>query len=182
MSEFKAGDKVITTAAGGWYREGEVFTLKEHYNGVDYDVVGWKTEEKGEGCFIHTENMEVLKQSPKDMLKNGDRLITRNGYVYILIGDILIRSVSWTTLECFNDYMESDISGEYDVMFVYRPCTYTSIIYKDFENNPEFRAELIWKRVEQTESEKQLKILQEQIQTLTEQAIKLVEQIKLEKL
>ena len=68
MSEFKAGDKVITTVAGGWYREGEVFTLKEPYECKYYAVDGWITEEKGEGCFTHVENTKLLKQSPKDML------------------------------------------------------------------------------------------------------------------
>ena len=41
MSEFKSGDKVITTAKGGWYREGEVFTLKEPYECKYYAVDGW---------------------------------------------------------------------------------------------------------------------------------------------
>ena len=41
MSEFKSGDKVITTAWGVWYEAGEVFTLTKPYK--DY---GWYTLDK----------------------------------------------------------------------------------------------------------------------------------------
>jgi len=82
MSKFKAGDKVVATATGGWYRVGEVFTLKEPYKCKYYAADGWITEEKGEGCFIHTENMKLLKPSPESMLKNGMRVKLRNGLLY----------------------------------------------------------------------------------------------------
>lgn len=79
----------------------------------------------------------------------------------------------------WKDNLSYYINGEecmWDVMEIFAATE----IYDYF--NYEIETESLWKRVEETESEKQLKILQEQIQTLPEQAIKLGEQIKLEKL
>lgn len=183
MSEFKVGDKVITTATGGWYGEGEVFTLKEHYNGVEYDVDGWETEEKGERYFIHTENMKLLKQSPKAMLKNGMRVLLRNGVMFTVLDGELTRMyddkcsvLDWTSLNNLTDNLEHSYNPDFTIMKIYEApwvCHYF---------NYKAATELLWERKELTKSEKHLKILQEQIQTLTEQAIKLGEHIKLEKL
>lgn len=178
MREFKIGDKVIATKQGGWYEIGEVFTLTKPYK--DY---GWHTEEKGEGHFIHSANMELYKPSPKSMLQNGRRVKYRNGQMFTVMDGVLITPANsslqlcWTDIEHPTDDLAYKNNSEWDIMEIFEK---PKMVVEYFEYHVPTKT--LWKREEQTESEKQLKILQEQIQTLTEQAIKLGEQIKLEKL
>ena len=182
MNKFKIGDKVIITTHGGWYEVGEVFTLTKPYK--DH---GWCTKEKGEGYFIHSENMELYKPSPKFMLQNGMRVKCRNGCMYTYLDGYftninfssngltyLSEVESWT--DDLDYYRGGDTESEWDVIEIFA----SSYIFDYFNYKKVTKS--LWKREYGTESEKQLKILQDQIQTLTEQAIKLGEQIKLEKL
>lgn len=126
-------------------------------------------------------------QSPKSMLQNGMRVKLRNNKMYTYIDgyftnicptgnglEHLSEVATWADdLHC---YRGVDVESEWDVVEIFtasKVCDYFNYTVK---------TKLLWQREEVTESEKQLKILKEQIQTLTEQAIKLGEQIKLEKL
>lgn len=184
MSEFKAGEKVITTKQGGWYKVGEVFTLTKPYFGEN--IAGWHTEEQGEGWFIRLDSMKLYQPNLKSMLQNGMRVKLRNGGVHTVVdgnfASIEDNRLFWgLELSRLKDDLsyrtEYNEFRQYDVMEIYeKPLSFGDYFDYDVKTKP------LWKREEETESEKQLKILQEQIQTLTEQAIKLGEQIKLEKL
>ena len=126
-------------------------------------------------------------QSPKSMLQNGGRVKLRNNKMYTYIDGYftnicptgnglgyLSEVAIWA--DDLHYYEGVDIESEWDVFEIFAAPN----IYDYF--NYTVGTELLWQREEKTESEKQLKILQDQIQTLTEQAIKLGEQIKLEKL
>lgn len=163
MSEFKSGDKVITTTQGGWYREGEVFTLKEPYECIYCTADGWTTEEKGEWRFIHTENMKLLKQSPKDMLKNGRRVLLRNGAVFTVLDGELTRMyddncavLDWTSLNNMNDNLEQPYNPDFTIMKIYEApwvCHYF---------NYNVATELLWEREEKTAEQIELESLQQQ--------------------
>ena len=165
MSKFKAGEKVITTKQGGWYGVGEVFTLTKPYFGEN--IAGWHTEEQGEGFFIHVENMKLLKLSPKDMLKNGMRVKLRNGLLYTYIDGYFTNIKTkkgglyyLSKVDEWGDNLSYFTNGEeciWDVIEIFAATE----IYDYF--NYEIATESLWKRVEETESKKQLKILQEQI-------------------
>ena len=181
LDNFKSGDKVITTAWGVWYETGEVFTLTKPYK--DY---GWYTLEKGEGFFVHAVKIKHYNQPPKDMLQNGMRIKCRNGLMYTYIDgyftNISVSGVGLTYLsevESWSDdlrfYKNTGLESEWDVMEIYAKVN----IYDYFNNK--IKGRVIWEREEKSESEKELEILQQQIESLTQQAIKLGEQIKMEK-
>ena len=181
MNKFRIGDKVIITTHGGWYEVGEVFTLTKPYKDR-----GWCTEEKGDGYFIHSGNMELYKPSPKSMLKNGMRVKLRNGLLYTYIDGYFTNIKTkkgglnyLSKVDEWGDNLSYFTNGEECIWDVIEIFAATGI-YDYF--NYEIGTESLWKRVEETESEKQLKILQEQIKTLQLQAIKLEEQIKSENL
>lgn len=163
MSEFKSGDKVITTTQGGWYGEGEVFTLKEPYECMYCTADGWTTEEKGEWRFIHTENMKLLKQSPKDMLKNGRRVLLRNGVMFTVLDGELTRMyddncsvLGWTSLNNMNDNLEQPYNPNFTIMKIYEApwvCHYF---------NYNVATELLWEREEKTAEQIELESLQQQ--------------------
>lgn len=172
MSEFKAGDKVVATATGGWYKVGEVFTLKEPYKGVYIETHGWKTEEKGDGYFIHAEDMELLKPSPKAMLKNGMRVKLRDGSLYTYIDGYFTNiNTKKDGLDCLSkvdtwkDNLIYCLDGEecmLDVMEIFA----ASEIYDYFSYKIE--TESLWKRVEKTAGQLELEALQQQAQDIAD--------------
>lgn len=166
MNNFKSGDKVITTQQGGRYEVGEVFTLTKPYK--DY---GWYTEEQGEGAFIHLENMELYKPSPKLMLQNGMRVKLRNGYIYTYIdgyftnispagnGLVYLSEVdSWA--DDLQYYRGVDVESEWDVMEIFAKVN----IYDYFNNK--IKGRVIWKREEKSHEQIELESLQQQAQDI----------------
>ena len=163
MSEFKAGDKVVATATGGWYDVGDVLTLTKPYK--DY---GWYTVEKGEGFFVDIAKIKHYKQSPKDMLKNGMRVKLRNGLLYTYIDgyftnintkkdglNYLSEVAEW------KDNLSYYLDGEecmWDVMEIFAATP----IYDYF--NYKIETKSLWKRVEKTAEQLELEALQQQAQ------------------
>lgn len=139
MSEFKAGDKVVATATGGWYEVGDVLTLTKPYK--DY---GWHTVEKGEGFFVDIAKIEHYKQSPKDMLKNGMRVKLRDTST-ASDSRWLNRKEAWEMAErartrlarCNNDDMKDQI------IETVQAKGYWSIWMTVFENDPDVLQRLI---------------------------------------
>ena len=120
------------------------------------------------------------------MLQNGMRIKCRNGLMYTYIDgyftNISVSGVGLTYLsevESWSDdlryYKNTGLESEWDVMEIYAKVN----IYDYFNNK--IKGRVIWEREEKSESEKELEILQQQIESLTQQAIKLGEQIKMEK-
>ena len=176
MNNFKSGDKVITTKQGGWYEAGEVFTLTKPYFGEN--TVGWHTEEQGEGVFIHLENMELYKPSPKLMLQNGMRVKLRNGCMYTYIdgyftnispvgnGLVYLSEVdSWA--DDLHYYKGVDVESEWDVVEIFAaPNIYDYFNYK-------IKARSLWAREEKSAKQLQLEALQKQAQEVVDAIKKL---------
>lgn len=122
----------------------------------------------------------------KNMLQNGMRVKLRNGCMYTYIdgyftnispaGNGLVylsEVVTWSDDLHYNGGV--DVESEWDVVEIFTaPNIYDYFNYK-------IKTRSLWTRKEKSEAEKQLEILQQQINQLTEQAVKLGEQIKLER-
>ena len=181
MTQFKAGDKVITTLTGAhydWYDEGETYTLTEQYQDK-----GWYTLEGGKGFFLRAGAFKLF--TPKEMLKNGMRVKCRNGsmWTYIdgyftQIGEVAPCLSRLTEVKEWEDDLSyfDVFASEWDVMEISEaPAVYAYFDYSGV-------TPVIWKREEKSEAEKQLEEIQVTIQFLTEQAIELGKRIKQEKL
>lgn len=185
MPKFNIGDKVMVVSRfkDSWYGEehfNRIFTIKEIHKTY------CKFEELDEyGGFV-LDHIKHAAQVPKSMLQNGMRVKLRNNIMYTHIDgnfasiedNRLLWGLELSRLKDDLSYRtEYNEFRQYDVMEIYeKPLSFGDYFDYDVKTKP------LWKREEETESEKQIKILKEQIQTLTEQAIKLGEQIKLEKL
>lgn len=145
--------------------------------------MGWNTLEKGAGFFLSTENIRSI--TPKEMSKNGMRVMCRNNsmWTYIdghftCIGELTPR-LSWLSeFEKWTDDLSrfNNVHSDWDVMEIGEapPIYY----YFDYSR----ATPVIWEREEKSKAEKQLEEIQANIQSLTEQAIELGKQIEQEKL
>lgn len=166
MNKFNIGDKVITTAQGGWYEAGEVFTLTKPYK--DH---GWYTLEKGEGFFVDAVKIKHYNQPPKNMLQNGMRVKLRNGCMYTYIdgyftnispvgnGLVYLSEVaSWA--DDLYYYKGVDVESEWDVMEIFAQVN----IYDYF--NYKIKTRSLWTRKEKSPEQIELEALQQQAQDI----------------
>ena len=181
MSKFKSGDRVITTQQGGWYESGETLTLTDPYHGPYGDMNGWfVTKYPDNSRFVHESDIKLLEENMetnvKAMLKNGDRVVMRDGEDFVVIDDTLITvdKLSWDWLQSYHTNGLHNSASDCDIVKVLRPKTFNYTLSKDTPSN---KFHIIYEEKVETEAEKQLKELQKQIQTLTKQADKLGEEI-----
>lgn len=181
MNKFKSGDKVITTHQGGWYEPGETFTLTNPYLGWRGGIIGWfVTKYPDNSRFVHKSDIKLLEENMetnvKAMLKNGDRVVMRNGEDFVVIDDnlVMVDKNWWQGLENFHNKGLHYSVSYCDIVKVLRPTHIGHTLLKDTPSN---LFDIIYEEKKETEVEKQLKELQKQIQTLTEQAVKLGEEI-----
>lgn len=181
MSKFKSGDRVITTHQGGWYEPGETLTLTDLYSGWRGGVNGWfVTKYPDNSRFVHESDIKLLGENMetnvKAMLKNGDRVVMRDGDDFVVLDDMLITvdEGTWEELSNYHNNGLHDSLSACDIVKVLRPTHVGHTLLKDTPSN---KFHIIYEEKVETEAEKQLKELQKQIQTLTKQADKLGEEI-----
>ena len=181
MSKFKSGDKVITTRKCGWYDPGETLTLTNPYSGWRGGINGWfVTKYPDNSRFVHESDIKLLEENMetnvKAMLKNGDRVIMRDGEDFVVIDDmiIMVDKPGWEGLQNYHTNGLHNSVSDCDIVKVLRPKTVNYTLLKDTPSN---KFDIIYEEKVETEAEKQLKELQKQIQTLTKQADKLGEEI-----
>ena len=181
MSKFKSGDKVITTHQGGWYESGETLTITSPFYGTYGDIYGWfVTKYPDNSRFVHEANIKLLEENMetnvKAMLKNGDRVVMRDGEDFVVIDDNLVTVDKnwWQGLEGYHNNGLHYSLSDCDIVKVLRPTHIGHTLLKDTPSN---NFHIIYEEKVETEAEKQLKELQKQIQTLTKQADKLGEEI-----
>lgn len=211
MSKFEIGDKIEVIDSGKAYITDPAWAawhgLKNYRNStplapskgtigtvmaqglhgdVDIMLVGIRTDD-GQDYIIAEDGLELAAPSVHSLLTNGNRVRLRNGKMFTIIDDALVslddnwglvlKHQSATVSQSYNEVGNNWFRKEFDIVQIYaRPASVASYF------NYDAITDTIWTREEKTESEKQLKVVQDQIQTLTEQAIKLWAQVKLEKL
>lgn len=169
LDNFKSGDKVITTAQGGWYEAGEVFTLTKPFYSSYGD--GWYTLEKGEGFFVDIAKIKHYEQPLKNMLQNGMRVKLRNDCMYTYIDgyftnikitkdglNYLSEVDSWA--DDLRYYKWDNVESEWDVMKIFAKVN----IYDYFNND--IKGRVIWKRDEKSPEQIELESLQQQAQDI----------------
>lgn len=105
----------------------------------------------------------------KDMLEEGMRVKTRCGTMYIKIGDTLRTMTGYIRIHQYSDDLRNMISDTYDdIMEVYADTPYCC--------DPSKTAQLLWKREEQTEQQKRILELEENIRKAQEQIRELMEE------
>ncbi len=117
-----------------------------------------------------------METNVKAMLKNGDRVVMRDGGDFVVIDDmiIMIDTLSWEGLQNYHtNGLHNSVRG-CDIVKVLRPTHVGHTLLKDTPSN---KFHIIYEEKVETEAEKQLKELQKQIQKLTKQADKLGEEI-----
>ena len=181
MNKSKSGDRVITTHQGGWYEPGETLTLTDLYSGWRGGINGWfVTKYPDNSRFVHEANIKLLEENMetnvKAMLKNGDRVVMRNGEDFVVIDDnlVMVDEPRWEGLYNYHTNGLHKSVNKCDIVKVLRPKTFNYTLSKD---TPTYKFDIIYEEKVETEAEKQLKELQKQIQTLTKQADKLGEEI-----
>ena len=181
MSKFKSGDRVITTHQWSWYEPGETLTLTSPYSGWRGCIAGWfVTKYPDNSRFVHESDIKLLEENMetnvKAMLKNGDRVVMRDGEDFVVIDDTFIRvdKEAWEELGNYHNNGLHDSVNRCDIVKVLRPTYVGNTLLKDTPSN---KFHIIYEEKVETEAEKQLKELQKQIQTLTKQADKLGEEI-----
>lgn len=104
----------------------------------------------------------------KDMLKDGMRVETRNGKMYIKIGETLRTMDGYNPLSQYTDDLRNMVSHEYDIMEVYADAPHCC--------DPSEYGRLLQKREEMTEQQKRILELEETIRKAQEQIRELMEE------
>lgn len=109
-----------------------------------------------------------LRTGMKVVLRNGDEAIVMKGFISSVFGgDIIARVIgSWDKLSAYGD----DLSSEYpdlDIMSVFLPKSPSQLL------TDKATFELVWKREEKTEQQKQIEELEATIFKAKEQIEKL---------
>lgn len=154
---------------------GVVIAHGKHLGGDSDYLYGIRTKE-GKEYIMSYEGLEKVDNSIKSKLKSGDRLVARNGNVYIIFDDKIVRKVSWNELEAYNDDLEVkniNLGSQFDIMKVYRPSCAIAMVNFDFEQFPSKNAELLWEREEKSAKQLQLEALQKQAQEVADAIKKL---------
>lgn len=148
---------------------GTVIAHGEHLKDNDY-LYGIRTKE-GKEYIMSYKGLEKVDNSIKSKLKSGDRLVARNGIVYIVFDNKMVRKVSWNTLDAYNDDLEAEcvnLGSQFDIIKVYRPSIIVAMVNFDFEQFPSKNAELLWEREEKSAKQLQLEPLQKQAQKVAD--------------
>ncbi len=159
MNKFKSGDRVITTREYGWYEPGETLTLTSPYHGPYGDVYGWfVTKYLDDSRFVHESDIKLLEENMetnvKAMLKNGDRVVMRDGGDFVVIDDHLVTVGKswWQGLEEYNSNGLHYSVSDCDIVKVLRPTHVGHTLLKDTPSN---KFHIIYEEKVETEAVKQ---------------------------
>jgi hypothetical protein len=174
--EIEIGDTVRIAKTSGYYNS--CFKNNPMCEGVVVEDCGpldvdW---DNGRSNTYQSYDLILIKkgktmQFTKSDLKTGMFVRLRRGEYRIVLGDYALDNVSRVCLLNIKDSLISkcDVFDGIDIMSVYRIGTPTSLAdHLEGEN-----LELIWERIEQTEAQKEMEVLQEQAKALQEQITKL---------
>lgn len=169
--------KVIkSSGAGYWYagKAGQVFDA-EPFDSTIWDFKLIDNQNPGVSRYFDKDDVEIIQEEKtmkKGDLKTGMRVVTADGWFGICLNlegkNVIVSEKDYLFIDTMTDDMTYKDASGCNVVEVYGlPKSYLHMI------NPNVKGDLLWKRDQKTEEQKQLDILLEQITDLQKQAEKL---------